>query len=78
MRAAAEALLVTVGLARELAVSGERIDLTGLDNQVGQLCAGVLDLPLVAGRGLRAAMIRLGQETEALSVALRAREIPQP
>ena len=65
----------TLGIARALAESGRRIDLAGLDSQVGLLCARMLDLEPEEGRTARVALIRLRAELDALA-ALLARPPP--
>ena len=73
LRARLDGVRATLRLAQALAESGEHVDLAGLDDQIGQLCATALDLPYAAGRQLRADMILLAGQAEALSAALRAR-----
>ena len=73
LRAQLAGLTATLRLAQALAVNGERIDLHGLDDQIGRLCAGTLDLPPAIGRTLRADMVLLGQQISELSAALRVR-----
>jgi len=70
-RSDAEAMVAILRLARALAERGKDLDLAGLDQQVGRLCAGVLDLPPAEGRTLRADLFALRQEIELLSQALR-------
>ena len=67
-RSMTTSLLGTIEVARALARSGHRLDLTGLDSQVGLLCAKTLDLPSREGRevlheliGLRSALISLAE-----------------
>ena len=48
-----EALLATLRLARVLAQSHRRIDLAGLDQEIGRLCAAALDLPPAEGQAMR-------------------------
>lgn len=64
------ALLRTASVARALAASGRRIDLAGLDDKVGRLCARVLDLPPPEGRELRPDLMQLRSELESLAAAL--------
>lgn len=73
LRARLEGAQATLRLAQALAESGEHVDLTGLDDQIGQLCAGALDLPQATGRQLRADMVFLARQIETLGIALRAR-----
>jgi len=71
-RARAQALMATLRLTRTLVEAGRPVDLTGLDDQVGHLCAAVLDLPSVHGGSLRDDLITLRTDAEALRVALQA------
>lgn len=71
LRAQLDGLLATLRLAQALTESGERIDLTGLDDQIGRLCAGALDLPPTISRALRADMAQLGLQISALTTTLR-------
>jgi hypothetical protein len=66
----------TIGIACALAESGRAIDLTGLDHQVGLLCAKSLDLPPDEGRCVRPRLIALSGAMEALSRALAAHAVP--
>jgi len=68
--ALAGGLIQTLALARAPAESGRRIDLTGLDSQVGLLCARMLDLEPKDGRIGRIELIRLRAELDALAAAL--------
>ena len=60
----------TLGIARSLVQAGKQVDLTGLDAELGYVCARALDLPPDEGRGLRPELIRLRAELDALSAAL--------
>jgi len=71
VHALAEELAKVVGVACELVIAGRAIDLTGLTDQVGLLCAKSLDLPTDAGRGVRPRLIALSGSMEALSRALQ-------
>ncbi|MGC8475935.1 MAG: hypothetical protein ACP5NP_06250 [Acetobacteraceae bacterium] len=66
----AQGLAGTLALARALAESGRRIDLAGLDSQVGLLCARALDLAPEEGRAVRVALIGLRAELDALAASL--------
>lgn len=70
-RIAAAALRKTAVLARALAISGRSIDLTGLDDQVGLICARALDLPPEGGRALRSDLESLLAEIASLAAAMR-------
>jgi hypothetical protein len=63
-------LAATVGLARALAGTGRRLDLNGLDSQIGLLCARALDLEPAEGRTARVELIRLRSEVDALAAVL--------
>jgi hypothetical protein len=76
VRALAAELTQMIGVACALAESGRTIDLTGLDRQVGLLCAKSLDLPPDEGRGVRPRLIALSGSMEALSRVLAARAVP--
>jgi hypothetical protein len=76
VRGLAEELRKTTDLARALAGSGRAIDLTGLDHEVGLLCAKSLDLPPDQGRCVRPRLIALSGAIEALSRVLAARAAP--
>ncbi len=70
VRALADELEQTIGVARALAESGRVIDLTGLDGRVGLLCAKSLDLPPEDGQAMRPRLIALSAAIEALSRVL--------
>jgi hypothetical protein len=71
--AAADGATATLRLAAALATAGRAIDLGGLDNEIGRLCAGLLDLPPEAGRRMRPRLIALLAELDRLVAAM-----PQP
>jgi len=59
--AAVEAMEATLGVAAALAADGRRVDLTGLEAEMGRLCAASLVAPqamLPALRGRLAALLR--------------------
>jgi hypothetical protein len=62
----AQALLATLSIARTLVQSRRRIDLAGLDQEVGRLCAATLDLPIEQGRTLRPQLAAVLAELDAL------------
>ena len=70
VHALAEKLANTIGVARALAESGRPIDLTGIDQDIGLLCAKSLDLPPDEGRRMRPRLVALSGAMEALSRAL--------
>lgn len=61
----------TVELASGLRAKGRRIDVTGLDQTVGLLCAKALDLPPGQGRAARPGLIAVLAEIVALDAAFR-------
>ncbi len=63
----------TLAIARNLLQAGKRLDLTGLDADMGFVCARTLDLPPEEGLALRPELIGLRAELDALSAALEAR-----
>ena len=71
----AGSLARTLGLAGALVEAGRRIDLAGLDLQVGLLCARALDLDPEEGRLVRAELVALRESVDALA-ALLARPPP--
>ncbi len=70
LRAFADGVTQTLGVARGLVEAGRYVDLGGLEDQVGLLCAKALDLPPEEGRALRDELLALLARVEALSVAL--------
>jgi hypothetical protein len=66
----ADGLAATLRTARALCDAGRPIDLTGLQDMVGVLCAHVLDLPLVEGRQMRATLEMLDHEIGLLLQAM--------
>ena len=61
-------------MARVLAESGRPIDLTGLEQEVGRLCAASLDLAPAEGRAMRAELAAVLAELDALSACVAAAE----
>ncbi|MBV9735116.1 MAG: hypothetical protein JO209_04345 [Acidisphaera sp.] len=76
----AESISGTVQIARALVETSRRVDLSGLDREMGLLCAQALDLPPIEGRKLRPRLIGLLTELDALSIVLSsaAPEEPDP
>lgn len=66
----------TLSIARSLVQAGKLVDLTGLDAEMGYVCARTLDLPPEQGRALRPLLIGLRAELDALSGALATRAPP--
>ncbi len=72
VNAAIEAMTATVAVALGLAQAGRRLDLAGLDQEIGTICAAALTLPADQGRGVRPALQSLLQAVDALSITLQA------
>jgi hypothetical protein len=70
LRTFAEGVTQTLGLARGLVEAGRSVDLTGLQDQVGLLCAKALDLPPAEGRAMRGDLIALLARVDALTAAV--------
>lgn len=62
----AEGLLGFLRLARALVASGRPLELDGVQDLIGRLCAKALDLPLVEGRLLRDTLRQMDEELAAL------------
>jgi hypothetical protein len=69
-----ETMAATLILARALLFAGHRIDLDGVEREIGDLCAETVALPRADGAVLRPALEHLLREVEALEadMALRA------
>ena len=77
LRTFADGVTQTLGVARGLVEAGRHVDLAGLEDQVGLLCAKALDLPPAEGRAIRGDLIALLARVEALTGALlHARALP--
>lgn len=70
--AAAEALVGTLRMARALVRSRRSLDLAGLEQEVGRLCAAALDLPPAEGRAMRPKLVLVLAELDALSASVAA------
>jgi hypothetical protein len=68
----------TLGIARSLVKAGKQVDLTGLDAEMGFVCARMLDLPPEEGRALHPELLALRAELDSLSQVLEARAPPPP
>ncbi len=69
--AMADAALGTLRGARALVEARRPVDLGGLQNAIGRLCAAVLDLEPEQGRTQRPLLIAVLAEVNALETALR-------
>ena len=69
--AALEHVMVTVTVANGMAAAGRTVDLAGLDEMAGAMCARILDLPPEDGLGFRAALLDLDSRLAALASVIR-------
>jgi hypothetical protein len=70
-RELAQAIAGTLRVARGFLAAGRRVDLVGLEEPVGLLCARSLDLPPEQGRQMRVVLINLRRELDVLAETLR-------
>lgn len=70
--ALAEGLRQSLRLARALAGQNRPVELDGMQDSIGMLCAKALDLAPGEGRRLRVALVALREELDQLSATLRA------
>jgi hypothetical protein len=70
--ALAQAAIGTLRMARALAQSHRDIELAGLDQEIGRLCAASLDLPTEQGRAMRPLLIDVLAELDALAASVTA------
>jgi hypothetical protein len=76
LRAFTDGVMQTLGVARGFVEAGRSVDLAGLEDQVGLLCAKALDLPPAEGRMMRGELVALLARVDALTAALvRARNV---
>lgn len=68
----AEAICGTLRVARALVAADRSVDLAGLQEAIGRLCAAALDLPPEAGRALRPQLATVLSELDSLEHAMRA------
>ncbi|MES2711511.1 MAG: hypothetical protein V4653_08000 [Pseudomonadota bacterium] len=66
----AEGARMMLGVTAALVGSGRRVDLAGLDDEFGRLCAGILALPLAESRRLRPKLEALREQLDHLHTAL--------
>jgi hypothetical protein len=79
---AIEALAATVGAARARVEAGDLIDLAGLDDRVGSICAGISGLDGTAARALLPQLMKLTGALDTLEELLkrqprRADDLPE-
>jgi len=68
----AEAACGTLRMARALVESRRHVDLAGLQDAIGRLCAASLDLPPEQGRAMRPQLAAVLAELDALERAMHA------
>ena len=68
----AEDLRRSLRLARALAGQNRPVDLAGMQDSIGLLCAKALDLSPAEGRTLRIALVALRMELDQLSTVMRS------
>jgi hypothetical protein len=66
----------TIGVARALVISGRTLDLSGVEDGVGLLCAQALDLPAERGSAMAGLLRAVLADIDALAEALRGAEAP--
>ena len=71
LRIFSERLARAMGIARAMIGAGRVLDLTGIDDGVGLLCAQVLDLPLVEGRTMLPLLEELRAQSDELAARIR-------
>jgi hypothetical protein len=76
--AMAAGLLRTIRIAAALVEAGRTIELSGIDDLIGRLCARALDLPPAQGVTLAPELRRLMAEADGLHARLSGREHPPP
>lgn len=67
----AEATRGVLRMAASLVAAGRAVDLAGLEDAVGRVCAECLDLPPEQGRAMRPLLIGLAQEVDQLDSLMR-------
>jgi hypothetical protein len=66
----ADRLTRTVSIARALVESGRAVDLAGLEDGVGLLCAKTLDMPIPESREMLPAMLELRAQIDSLAARM--------
>jgi len=66
----------TLGVARALAESGRDLDLRGIEDGVGRLCAQTLDLPPPEARGMVVMLREILAQVDSLSEILARGRLP--
>ena len=71
LRAFADGVMQTVGVAQAMVEAGRAVELAGLEDQIGLLCAKALDLPPAEGRAICLDLAGLLARVDALLAALQ-------
>jgi hypothetical protein len=66
----AERLTRTLGVARALIISGRTVDMNGIQDGIGVLCAKTLDLPHDQARDMLPALHEIAAQVESLAAVL--------
>ena len=74
LRGLSDSLARAIDIARALADSGRRVDLSGLGDAIGRLCAGALDLSPETGREARPLLIAVLCSLDGATAAFRRLE----
>jgi hypothetical protein len=69
--ALSERIALTLSVARGLTIAGREVQLAGLQDGIGLLCAQALDLRLEDARALRPALAEMLAQVDSLSLAIR-------
>jgi hypothetical protein len=67
----AERLSRTLAVARALSIAGRHVDLTGIEDGVGLLCAKTLDLSRTDAKGLLPALYEVLAQLDSLRLAMQ-------
>jgi len=72
-----DSIAAMMRVARALLQTKRQVDLGGLEQDVGRLCAHALDLPLEQGRKMQPRLAALLDQLDKLSTALEAAKVKQ-
>jgi hypothetical protein len=67
----AERLIRTLAVGRALVVAGRTVDMSGIQDGIGVLCAKTLDLSRRQGQQMLPALLELTAQIDSLSLAMR-------
>ncbi|MEJ0045981.1 MAG: hypothetical protein WDN04_07560 [Rhodospirillales bacterium] len=67
----AERLIRTLAVGRALVVSGRTVDMSGIQDGIGVLCAKTLDLSHRQGRLMLPSLLELAAQVDSLTQAMR-------